>query len=195
MIYLWEEPSSFSDRRLGVYDEKKSPDRFLLFRGRKLSKDEFGKPATVEFEVSRNIMSKYDCLPNTSSIPLVNESIRNILNEIAPNEVQFLDAKLICTDGELDGYQFVNPVHMFKGIDHGRSKLDISENKRTGPFIIGFYYLEYLSGCMEPYHIARDEEYHMNLLISEKIKQAFDKVKPKLKGIRLVKPEDFYSAK
>ena len=192
MIYMWEEPISFSDRRLGVYDKKESPDRFLLFRGRELSGDEFNKPAIVEFEVSKKIMSKYDCLPNTSSIPLVNERIRDILNEIAPNDVQFLDVLVVCPDGELNDYKLVNAVRRFKGIDHEKS---IEKRVNKGKRIRGFYYLTFKPGSMEPYHIARDEEYRINLVVSEKIKQAFDKAKPKLKGIRLVKPEDFYSAK
>lgn len=54
-----------------------------------------------------------------------------------------------------------------------------------------FKYLTYKPGCMKNHKLARDEEYLGNILITEEIKEAFEK--EKVKGAWLVRPEDYYS--
>ncbi|HCU05305.1 MAG TPA: hypothetical protein DIC51_03225 [Coxiellaceae bacterium] len=189
MVFLWEIiQENFSQKLLGKYDEDASPDRFLLRKGRRLLPDEFDKPAIVVFEGSKKTMSKYDCLPNTSSIPLVNYRIRKILEDLAPDDVQFLDAKVICTDGELDGYQLLNATHTIVGIDFEKSKYKKIPMPRNG-FIYSWKYLTYKPGCMGVHHIARDQEYIGNLLVSETVKRVFDKEHI---TAGLIRPEEFY---
>ncbi len=43
---------------------------------------------------------------------------------------------------------------------------------------------------MGKHPLARDKEYHSNLLVSEKLKIIFDK--EKITGVWLVRPEEFY---
>ncbi len=57
-------------------------------------------------------------------VPLINERVQSILEEIAPNEVQFFPAKVICSDGELEGYSFLNVAVEIIGIDHEKSDYD-----------------------------------------------------------------------
>jgi hypothetical protein len=198
MIYLWEIPENFSNRDTGEYDRNLSPDRFLLRRGSELNADEFSPTPIVDFEVSQKRLLKFDCLPNNSSIPLVNNRvIKSILENLAPNEVQFFPAKVLCSDGELRGYFFLNVIAEIIGIDHEKSVYTNIEtiDKVTGKRIVldaisGFTYLTYNPGCMGKYHLARDKEYHGNLLVSEKLKVIFDK--EKITGVWLVPPEEFY---
>lgn len=187
MIYLWEDPENYLNRDVGEYDKTCSPDRFLLRTGHALETKEFSPIPILHFEVSKKRVLKFDCLPNNTSIPLVNEKVKHILETMASNEVQFFPAKLICADGELEGYYFLNATRTFKGIDHERS----TYTKIAGlDAICGFKTLIYKSGCLKEYHLARDEEYKGHLLVNEQIKAAFDK--EKITGVRFVRPEEYY---
>ena len=104
--------------------------------------------------------------------------MKNILEQVAPNEVQFFPAKAMCSDGELEGYSFLNVTTEIIGIDQEKSIY-------TKELSYGFTYLTYKPGCLEEHPLARDKEYHGNLLVSEKLKAIFDK--EKITGVWLVK--------
>ena len=182
MIYLWKFPENTLNKEIGEYDRACSPDRFLLLASRKLQKAEFSPVPVVHFEVPQKRLLKFDCLANNGMVPLINERVQSILEEIAPNEVQFFPAKVICSDGELEGYSFLNVAVEIIGIDKEKTVYD-----RSG---YGFNYLTYKKGCMGEHPLARDKEYHSNLLVSEKLKIIFDK--EKITGVWLVRPEEFY---
>jgi hypothetical protein len=190
MIYLWTMPEDYLDCDIGVYNRDLSPDRFLLYDGRELSAQEFSPVPIVEFEVPKNRLLKFDCLPNNSSIPLVNNRVKLILENLAPDEVQFFPAKLYCEDGELEGYYFLNITKTIVGIDHEKS---ICKKMKTVDAIGGFRCLTYKPVCMDGYQLARDKEYLMHLLISQKIKSIFEK--ERITGARLIRPEDYYGPK
>jgi hypothetical protein len=188
MIYLWEIPENYKNREVGEYDRDSSPDNYWLTKGHLLT--EFSPIPTVHFDVPQKNILKFDCLPNNSLVPLVNEKIRDILKELAPNDVQFFSAKLKCSDGELDGYSFLNSTHLITGIDHEKSICKKMDDYDGTQYIVGFHYLTYLKNCMGEYKLARDQEYRGNLLVNEKVKLVFDK--EKITGVYLVNPEEHY---
>ena len=108
MIYLWNMPKNYKNRDIGEYNRDISPDRFLLLEGRKLTYEEFNSTPEIHFEIPKDRVLKFDCLPNNASAPLVNERVKAILETIVPDEVQFFKAKLICKNGILDSYHFLN---------------------------------------------------------------------------------------
>lgn len=182
MIYLWKSPDSILNKEIGEYDTDRSPDRFLLIESRMLSSEEFSAVPVVNFEIPKARALKFDCLVNNTRVPLINERVQEILEEIAPNEVQFFPARVICVDGELEGYSFLNVTVEIEGIDKEKTIWTKS--------MCGFHYLTYKKGCMGAHPLARDKEYHSNLLVSEKLKIIFDK--EKIKGVWLVPPEEYY---
>ncbi len=182
MIYLWKSPDNILNKEIGEYDEINSPDRFLLTAGRKLDLREFNQVPTVYFEIPQKRALRFDCLINNARIPLVNERVQDILEEISPHEVQFFPAKVICSDGELEGYSFLNVTVEVVGIDQ--------EKTVWIPSKTGFHYLTYKLGCLGKHPLARDKEYSSNLLVSEKLKLIFEK--EKIIGTWFVCPEDYY---
>lgn len=189
MVYLWSVPTNYKNNHIGEYDRKSSPDRFLLLQGRKLKDGMFNTTPEVIFEVSKNILLKFDCLPTNASAPLVNSRIKKLLEINALNDVEFVQAKVICKDDILDNYYFVNVTHTITGIDYNKS---ICNKTKVGDqeFIHGFQYLHYLQNCMQDHKLARDQEYKPHLLVNDAIKQIFDK--EKIRGVWLARPEEFY---
>jgi hypothetical protein len=189
MIYIWTIPTNYKNKAIGEYDRKVSPESHLLMQGRILLSEEFKEPAEVNFEISKDAILKFDCLPNNAPAPLVNERIKNVLELHAPNDVQFVKAKLNCKDGVLDGYYYLNLTQTIVGIDHEKSfciKLKVGDLE----FINGFNYLFYLKDCMGKHKLARDKEFKPHLLVDESIKNIFDK--EKITGVRFARPEEYY---
>lgn len=133
------------------------------------------------------IEKKYDCIPNNSSSPLVNQKIIDILLKLAPDDVQFLDAEVHCKDGVLKNYKLLNIINKVKGIDREKSILTMMEQAPDA--ILRFRYLTYKPGCMGNHKLARDAEYLSHILISEEIKKAFEM--EKIKGVRCITSEDY----
>lgn len=182
MIYLWNDPENVPNKAIGEYDKISSPDRFLLKASRKLNLKEFSPMPEVHFEIPQIKAIKYDCLSSNAMVPLINERVQDILEDLAPNEVQFFPAKVICSDGELQGYSFLNITVEIEGIDHDKTIYDQSG--------FGFKYLTYKPGCLGKHPLARDKEYRGNLLVSQKLKNIFDK--ENVTGVWFVTPEEWY---
>lgn len=196
MIYLWRIPSRWPNKLIGGYDHDRSPNYLLFSNGRKIKdeelkknfdKEEIDSPPIVKFKVPKARILQCDCLPNSGSAPLVNERLKQLLEKLAPDDVQFIPAILKCADGDLEGYYFLNVTHTIKGLDHTQSKYSYIGGTDA---ILGFKYATYQSGCMGKYDLARDAEYLGHLLVSDKIKKIFDE--EEITGVRLVRPEDYY---
>lgn len=133
------------------------------------------------------IKQQFDCIPNISGSPLVNQKIVDILLKVIPNEVQFFDAEVRCKDGILTNYKLLNSTCKIIGIDHVNSIYSLIDSTKT---ILGFKYLTYKAGCMGNYKLARDGEYLSNLLVTDEIKHFFEK--EKVTGVRFARPEEYY---
>ena len=133
------------------------------------------------------VRKAYDCLPNSSLIPLVNKKTEDLLLQLAPDDVQFFDTEIHCKDGILPGYRLLNAKHTIKGIDYAKSKY-----KKSNMGIITFRYMAYKhdSDCMGSHKIAREADYITNLVVNEEIKEAF--ARERIRGPRFVTPEEFY---
>jgi len=147
---------------------------------------------TPVFRLSKMTATKiqelYDSIPNNCGSCLVNQKIVDILLKIAPDDVQFFDAEVRCSDRVLTGYKLLNITNMIVGIDHERS---VYTKMKLADAISRFKYLTYKPGCMGIHKLARDKEYFTNILATEEVKQAF--AKEKVKGVRLVTPEEYYT--
>ena len=196
MIYLWENPEYYTDKFTAVYNEEISVDRFLFLKGHKLTPEQVS--GKLIFELSKvtqaEVTTKYDCIPNNASSPLVNQVVVDLLLELAPDEVQFFDTEVHCKDGVLTHYKLLNATRTFVGIDYEKSICQTMPEMPGIPdsphFVYGFRYLTYKPGCMGILKLARNEEYNSNLLATEEIKQSFEK--NKIKGRRFVEPEKYY---
>jgi hypothetical protein len=189
MIYSWKTPERYPNRLIAAYNEEISMDRFIFRRGTQLKSEQIDKPIIFDLRVKQTDIIKYDCIPNNSSSPLVNQKVVGLLLRLTHDDVQFFDTEVRCKDGILTEYKLLNVTSTIIGIDHDKSICQMMKNSPS--VILGFKYVTYKSGCMGSHKIARDAEYLGNLLVSEEIKQVFEK--EKIKGVWLVRPEEWYS--
>jgi hypothetical protein len=189
MIYLWVTPKNWSNRNTVIYDRETSPDQFLFSDGKRVPKEVMSSTLFYDAEVSQQKLLQFDAIDNTASFPLVSEKVAKLLMEIVPDEVQLLNTEIRCKDGILKNYKGVIVTHKIKGMDRENSIYTTAKIKEE--YISGIRYLTFLPNCMGQYSIARNEDYLSNLLVTEKIKLAFENAKI-TKGINFVRPENYY---
>lgn len=186
MIYLWETPKTIKNKEIGCYNEDLSPDRFLLYYVKPIINQEIISSPQVEFSLTQNGVLVFDCLTNNSNVPLVNQRVKDILEDIASKEIQFINADIICTNGVLKGaYYYLNILNKVMAIDHEKS---VYTKYTDSNGILRFEYLVYNANALNGLNIARDFEFAPHLLVNEKIKTAFDK--EKITGVRFIRSED-----
>jgi hypothetical protein len=194
-LYLWEWPKSFPGKWVGAYHFDSLQDESLVYFS-KFSSGQDIDPKTIKlvprvnFEAKKEKLCGYDCLPSNGGAPLVNKKIIEILREIAPSDVQFFPATVMCLDGELEGYFFLNVTHLIQGIDHDQSIYSLLDLPDGAKIIYTVRKLVLKEGCMKDHDLARDQDLKSNLLVSQKIYDAFQAAK--IKGVRLVTPDEYY---
>ncbi len=188
MIYIWRIPEKYPQKLIGLYDEKNSPNRFNFRKGHKISE----KQGTIFIKFSCNIsdIKRFDNLPNSSQLPLVNERLSKLLDEITEFDVQYFDSIIECKDGTLDKYKIVNVTHTIKAIDHKRSEYDLIEDSNV---ILGFKFLAFIPSSMGNHIIARDDEYKSHILANEKLYQVFQE--NNIRGVELITSNEFNKIK
>ncbi|WP_298627856.1 DUF1629 domain-containing protein [uncultured Legionella sp.] len=180
-----------TNKMIAEYNRNRSPDRFLFLNGAEVAFNEIKSKCVFEHEMTKiEVISKFDAIPNNCASPLVNQKIIDLLIKLAPDEVQFFDTEVHCKDGVINDYKLLNVTKTFVGIDHEKSICEFMGGNAPNT-ILGFKYLTYKPNCMGSLQIARDKEYISNLLVSEKIKQEFER--KKIKGIWFSTPEEWYS--
>lgn len=186
MIYIWFPPNSYPNRLVGLYEyeTERSPSYLIFSTGSKIT----NKILTphCRFTCHRAELLKYDALPDSSGIPLVNQRIRDIFSELCPDDVQYIDAVLECDDGYLEGYQFVNVTHNAYVLDHQHTTYTTLPGYSE---ILGFTHLAFLPNDMQGHEIARNAEYFQHVLVSEQVRSAFKK--NKIKGVSLLSADEF----
>lgn len=172
-----KEPKTLSDQELEIISTFKECPKFNR------------RPILNVKATQSELLKKYDSIPNSCGLPLVSKNIVDILLQLAPDDVQFFDAEIHCKDGILMGYKLLNLTSKIKGIDHEQSVYTIMEGLPN--VIYDFKKAIYKTGCMGHHKLARDEEYLSHILVTEEIKQAFEK--EKINGVWFVTPEEWYT--
>ncbi len=189
-LYLWTDPSNYPEKCIGAYQYNASDEWLMFGRGRPISAEDVNFMPTVIFEVPKEKIQKYDGLPCSGTGFLVNQKIRDLLVSLAPNDVQFFPAKVICTDGELTGYFFLNITCVVDSIDHEASVYTLLDLPFGVKIMNTIKRLVFKKDCMQGHKIARDKEKHSQAFVSQEIFDAFQK--EKISGVRLVLPQEYY---
>ncbi|MDO8954159.1 MAG: hypothetical protein Q7V63_04855 [Gammaproteobacteria bacterium] len=185
--YLWEKPGNYPPELLGLYDEEHSPDRFLFRKGIRLSDNDLIPIPLIKFKITKQQLRQYECLVNSSEVPVISNRLADLLIEFAGNDIQLCDVKIECINGELEGYKILNIPQTIKGIDHARSSCT---KMKLVDRILQINRLFYLPGCMGEHNLAREAEYMGLLLVSQTLYDAFQN--KKMTGVRLVEPDKYY---
>ncbi|MDR3442411.1 MAG: hypothetical protein P4L65_05280 [Legionella sp.] len=186
MIYLWEHSEHYAYQYKALYNAERPAECFSFKKDRTLT---YQEALLFNLDLPQSeITTKYDCIPNTSGLPLVNQKVMDLLLELTPDEVQFFDTKIQCSDEVLTHYKLLNATHSFAKTSRAHSLASIIHDDPDA--FLGFRYLTYQPECMGNLKLARSDEYRTNLLVTADIKHAFEA--HKIKGARFIEPTHYY---
>ena len=85
MTYIWQIPDDHPEEMIAEYDRKRSPDRFLFRMAQPLPADV--GPAYLSIKREMTEVLSWDCIPNTTMLPLVNPDLAHLLTEHAGKDM------------------------------------------------------------------------------------------------------------
>jgi len=190
VVYLLKTPDNYPLHLVASYVKKLNPDKYNFFQGEPVS---FKGEIVFEVKTARKVrILKFDQLCNNSTAPLVSKRLADLLISVARDDIQLLPAKIIAKDGEIDDEFFlVNVIRKVKGVDREKSiytglpdsLIDCAEAAKA---IMSFDKLVLSFEKLQVVNIARLEEYHSYILISEPVKEIIDG----LSGVKLITPAE-----
>lgn len=178
MIYLWRIPDKFYEsivgdnlsRYIGTYDSEKGPSTLLFSGYDEPKKLGFSKKDLVfTFGVKKEELARMDVLPNDGRFVLVNNRVKEIFDEFANADLQYLTPTINCIDGELEGYYLVHILNRVRGINKQESKCvfcPVDPNDIAG-FKSGIGTFVYDHDCLNNHHIALESEFGSFVLVSK----------------------------
>lgn len=180
-MFLWKIPNDYPEQLLGKYDREHGPDRFCYKQGSPLDSIPSHSPK-FRFNASVAELRELHDLGNNAMVPLVSPAVVQILNNLCPADVQLVPATASCADGEIEDYSIVVVTHRIRGLDHAESVYKCIPGTES---IMRLEKAVYIDSCLGTHDTARDEEYLSNLLISNRLYEAFEGCK----GIGLYETE------
>ena len=140
---IWDIPDDFKERCIMDYKwRERSTDSSIFMGGKhlpcadvgglKYSKDPKEYDLIFASRVSPKEFTKFDCLPNNSTAPLVNQKVLNILNKLCPNDIQAFPAVIMPESGsphsfENRDYWVINIIKLVEAINLEKSVVSFYE--------------------------------------------------------------------
>lgn len=183
MVYILQSAEDFPQDCIAEYDKGKSPDRFIFTNGEIL--DTLELPIVFNVFKPIDIILKIDYICNQTSVPLVSPQMASLLEANFKYDIQFFDTIINVQDDIIDTYKLVNIIHSVKAINHKLSDYELVPGTKE---ILYFNSLTYNNDCLNGFDMARDEEYDVNLIVSQKVKDVFEQ--SKLVGYGIFSPEE-----
>lgn len=183
--YLWESLKKYPNKWIGIYNRELSPDRFMFFDG-KLIKKELFKPI-IDFVCVKERIEKFGSVDTTTGSPIVRNDVLEICADLFEDQIQTFEVELHTENGILYDYKLINILNLVEGVNLEESICKYFTDKKT---IRGYNYLVLKKNCLGDLNIARLKETPSHILVSEKVKERFEKYK--IKGTRFIEPEEYY---
>lgn len=165
---IWGIPTDFPEQFIGHYVRERSPDRFVFRKGQIVDRS-LGIP-TFSFHSDSSELADLDALPNDARLPLVCKPVSELIKELAPDEVQVLDARVEFSDVQsTSDWKLLNTLRMVEAIDHDASDYTLVPGTKQ---ILSFRRLRFRGGALGDLRMARDMEFKSHLLVHPVIARA-----------------------
>lgn len=183
MTYIWQIPDDHPEEMIAVYDRKRSPDRFLFRKAQPLPVG-IG-PAYLSIKREMPDVLSWDCLPNTTMLPLVNPDVGHLLTEHADKDMQLVDTVVETSTGTVTDFKLLSPRASVLAVDASMSEFSLVPGTDK---IMKFSRLVLRPNCLGDHVLALASEYRSYLLVADAIAE---KLRTRT-GIQLTRPEDIH---
>jgi len=127
-------------------------------------------------------------LPNYVRCPLIDETLVEIIQRLAREDVQFLPVTLRVKDAEITRYSYARPLHKLPCTDVAKSVIE--SWIVPGETIMDASHLVFKPDCLGDKHFARDS-YTSHAVVSEALKDEL--MATGAKGLNFCLPENMWN--
>lgn len=174
MIWIWDEPKTLPEKRVGEYLKDTGTDRFEFRKAIKLDPNQVIVPKVI-FRCNEKYL--YDILPNSAFLIIVSGKVLNILRNICPEDFQVFEANVFVDEKRVENYYLINVLNEVEVIDRDKSVFKLIADTNA---IRKFEKIVYKTDNLLGHDIARNADYHSHVLVSDRLKEAFEKAKFKV---------------
>ncbi len=168
------------------YDHKLSAPYDLFFEGTSLAGMALDLRYTIKKKGDVDKIAKVHYV-ESSGPDLVSNSLRAVIERVAPGQAEFFDARLTFKDTEIPGFSTMNLVHKVACVDLEKSEYKLTNFDPHNPTYMFLYTVlrDSLEGDLD---IVRSQEEPRGMVVSEALKAAcFD---AKLQGLQFYRAVD-----
>lgn len=194
--YFMDDHSPYPNKSILLYDNEKRETHHLVFKkGIKLPAADIGEnhysqdPSTYnlifESRIPEERLLKWDALPNSVLLPLVNKRCLAVLQDLCPGDFQYFPAVIRNENNKIEpfenhDYVLVNVAVNVPGVNEALEPIKLNEYGNIG----NLKEVTLDDAFMEGHHLARLTLYRPVIIASSKLVEIFQK--EKIKGFRFV---------
>ncbi|WP_291581513.1 imm11 family protein [Clostridium sp. UBA6640] len=175
MIWIWSIPDEWPNKRIGIALKNTGTDRFEFLEGKILDENTTVCPNVV-FDCEEKFLS--DVLPNSGSLLIVSRRVLNIIENLCKCDYQVFEANIFVGKNKVNGYYLLNILNPIEILDKSKSVFVTMKNSNA---IFKFRKIVYKEDDLINHSIARNADYVPHVLVSQELKEIFEK--EKIKGV------------
>lgn len=175
MIWIWRIPNEWSNKRIGTVLKNTGTDRFEFLKGKTLDENSTVCPNIV-FDCKEEFL--FDVLPNNGALLIVSKRVLDIMEDLCKCDYQVFEANVFVGKNKVNGYYLLNILNLVEILDKARSVFTTIKNSNA---ILKFKKIVYKEEDLVNHSIARNADYLQHVVVSEELKEVFEK--EKIKGV------------
>jgi hypothetical protein len=170
MIWIWSIPDNYPNKRIGEYVEGSGTDRFV-FREGKLIHDKVVPPKIIFDCAEKHLIN---ILPNSAQLITVSKRLLKILNDVCLKDIQVFNANVFVGGKRITNYYLINLTHIVEVVNKKESEFTTILGTDA---ILSFEKIVYKNDNLGQFHLVRNSDYRSHVLVSEYLKNIFEKEK------------------
>ncbi|MIF51082.1 hypothetical protein EL09_15305 [Salmonella enterica subsp. enterica] len=179
-MYRWDIPKKYANKNIGEYQYDKV--NYLSFtNGESFKQNKFVRPV-IKYDVNDNFLEKYDCIPNSSRIPVVNKKMKEFLEYYASNEVEFYNVDIYAGNELFHDFYLLNIITKTSLVDLTNSVYIYIPGTQE---IMSFNRVCFIDDKLTNFNITRCSEYLPYIMLSNELVDRMKK--EKFKGVGYTK--------
>ncbi len=173
MLWLWAIPNTYPNKRIGTIVKNSGTDRFEFLKGT-IMDDSIVESPRINFKCDEKYL--LDVLPSNGGLLIVSEKVLQILKKLCPEDIQEFKANVFAKEKFIDGYFLLNITNTVDVFDSEKCEF----SKYMGA-ITAIKKIAYKTDSLSEHDIARNAEFKSHVLVSDRLKDIFEK--EKIKGV------------
>lgn len=169
MIWIWRIPNEWSNKMIGKVLKNTGTDRFEFLKGKTLNENTTICPNIV-FDCEKEFL--FDVLPNDGALLIVSKRVLDIMDKLCKYDYQVFEANVFVGKNKVNGYYLLNILNLVEILDKERSVFTKIKNSNA---ILKFEKLVYKKENLINHNIARNSDYLQHVVVSQQLKEIFDK--------------------